>query len=301
MKQVFNLRKKRTASESISDTFFYLKVHFWNMAKGLLVYVGPFFLIGGVLSGIFNAQFLDFDTTPGYYSPLYFVSLGISALFYGIGGIVMQAYLVEYMRLGLNYTKEELTLQRVGEAIRQRFWSYLGVNFVFMVLFVIAMVIPMMLSVIASFLGPLIVFILMLYVFVAFSLYPFAMGVEQIGFFEAYKRSHVLIRNNWWKSFGYYILIFIIQGVMTGVIMMPIYGVVFYKTFSQAIHTGVAPEPTTMSTLVIVLSQVVYFVMLVFYSFTGVGFGLHYFSLVEHKEEIGLGEQIEAMNKSIDA
>jgi hypothetical protein len=59
MQTTFNLRKKRSVTDMVSDVFNYLKIHFLPLCKALLVLVSPFFLIGGIFMGLFYSNFFE--------------------------------------------------------------------------------------------------------------------------------------------------------------------------------------------------------------------------------------------------
>ena len=57
--RIINFTKARDFGDSLSDTFKFLKFEFKPLIKVLLIYVGPFLLITGFLSALYQSQALQ--------------------------------------------------------------------------------------------------------------------------------------------------------------------------------------------------------------------------------------------------
>ncbi|WP_075603862.1 DUF7847 domain-containing protein [Saccharicrinis aurantiacus] len=298
MYNTFQLRKKRTVSESVSDVFNYLKIHIWNLLKLMMVLVGPFFILGGILIGrVYGTMFSMFETTlePNPFDFALFIPAYILLI---IGGIFYQASIVSYMKMSLKHAKDEITLQLIFTDIKKYFWKYLGAGILLGIgISFVGFIVTLVLSIISPVLGVFVMMFGLIYLMIAFSIYPFSIGIEDASITDSFGRSFELIKGNWWSTFGYYILLYFIQGFISAIVIVPFYILAFYKMFSQLItNPNSQPDFSYLGSVMTFGIPIIMFVSLFLYCFYSVGFGMRYFSLVELKEEVGLAEQIEAMN-----
>lgn len=297
MQAKIDLRKKRTVSDMVSEIFNYLKIHILNIFIGLIIFAGPFYIVGSIFIGAFYGNLFSMIGTVGEPDITNMFTLIPAILCFMVGGVLFQAVIVAYMKLSLTLEKTEITLGLVYNDVRTYFWKYFGANLLFFFGVVMVMVILIIiLTFISPVLGAFASMFGIFYIMIAFSLFPFSISIENTSVINSIGRSYQLIKGHWWRTFGYYILVSIIQSFMAGIIMMPIYIIGFYNTFSSAITDGTAPDMTQVGVIFSIVMPIVMFINLFFYSFTGVGLGINYFSLVEIKEEVGLKEQIELMN-----
>ncbi len=299
----FNLRKKRTVSEMVSEVFNYLKIHIWNLFKVLLVIVGPFYIVGSIFIGRFYGGLFTMAATAVQPSASDFLMLIPSIILLFIGFLFYQLVIVSYLNLSLDYSKKDITIAMVFTRVKKRFWAMFGANLFFTFGMVIAFaVVGILLALISPILMVFVIYFAMIYVLIAFSLYPFPIEVENASIIESFKRSFELIKGNWWRSFGYYLLLYFIQSFIMGIFMMPIYFLVFFQAISQSMgNPGGAPDMSFLSTIMTIMMPVLMFISLFISSFYTIGFGIHYFSLVEQKDEVGLAQQIEALNTNSES
>lgn len=297
MQAKLNLRKKRTVSEMVSEIFNYLKIHIFNIFKALLIFAGPFYIVGSIFIGRFYGNLFSMIETMVDPDPSTFITLIPATILLMIGSIAFIGVIVGYMKLSLTLDKKEITLGLVYNEIRKYFWKYLGANLLVMFgIVIVVFLLGTLLTIVVPVLGVFVMMFGMIYIMIALSLFPFPIGIEESSAFNGITRSFQLIKNNWWRTFGFYILVSIIQSFMAGVIFMPIYIISMFNAFSSSITEGTPPDMQQIGFLFSIIMPIIMFISLFFYSFTGVGMGINYFSLVEQKEEVGLKEEIEAMN-----
>lgn len=295
--QTFNLRQKRDVPGMVSEIFNYLKIHIWNIVKAILIFAGPFYIVGSIFFGKFYGNMMSVIETDPMAVLSSMAKILPASLIMIFGYLIFLAVIVSYMKLSLTLSKNEITLGLIYNDAKQYLWKYVGANLLlFIGIMLASIILGIALTIISPVLGFLMFMVGIIYVIIASSLFPFAIGIENANVFESIGRSFKLIKNNWWRTFAYYILVSIIQSFMAGIIMMPIYIIGFYKTFSSAIMEGAIPNFDQLGAILTILLPIVTFVNLFFYAFTGVGMGINYFSLVEQKEEVGLKEQIELIN-----
>ncbi len=298
-----NLRKKRTVSEMVSEVFNYLKIHIWNLFKVLLVIVGPFYIVGSIFIGQFYGNFFTLAISAVQPSGGDFMMLIPSSILILIGILLYQLVIVSYMNLSLTYSKKEITIAMIFTHVKRKFWTMFGSNMLLMIgLIVTSIIVGILFSLITPFLAIFVIYLGLIYLMIALSLYTFPIGVENASAIGAFKRSFELIKGNWWRSFGYYILLYFIQAFIGALFMIPIYIILFYQLFSQSMgNPGTTPDMSFLGTAMTILMPVLMFIGLFISSFYAVGFGINYFSLVEMKEEIGLAQEIEALNDNSES
>jgi hypothetical protein len=222
-------------------------------------------------------------------------------ILFSIGGIFFMGTIIGYMKLSLSYDRKEITLGMVYGEIKKQFWRYFFSYLLLVVGVIITLGIPAgLLYFLSPVFIPFVIMIGMTYLMIALSIYPYTIGIENAPILKSFQRSFHLIKGKWWRTFGYYILLSILQGLLVYVIMIPVYIIGFYDLFASAISTGTQPDPQHMFNIISIVIPIMMFIQLFFYAFTAIGMGINYFTLVEIKEEVGLREQIEAMNTYID-
>lgn len=93
--------------------------------------------------------------------------------------------------------------------------------------------------------GVLLFFLLMfplIYAMLPLSFLPYVMVHEQIGFVDAFKRCFVIIKNNWWNTFGVYFVGSIISNFISGIFILPAYIIFFVQLMSTVQSGNVNPE-----------------------------------------------------------
>ncbi|MBK9099954.1 MAG: hypothetical protein IPM14_18030 [bacterium] len=111
---------------------------------------------------------------------------------------------------------------------------------------------------------------------------------EEIGFFDAVSRCIKLIKDNWWFTFGFILVIGIIQGFLTYALYIPTYIMMFVTAFS-----GVDSESSGLNRILYIITSIISSLGVILYSISTVAIAFHYYNLVERKEAPGLLEQID--------
>ena len=271
------LRKKREFGDLISDSFNYLREHFKPLFRILLSVPVPVILLGAIFIGLFYSNFFQ---TMTMYDPDELtgnlIQFFIGFLFYGIGSVLLHATVVEYMKASLNKTKNEITFNEVVDGLKKNFGRYLLSAIIIFTL---------------TFVGAMLCFIPGIWLSVVFSLYFFIIAIEGKDTGEAFNRSFSLIRNFWWRSFGLFILIGIIQTFLVYAVSLPISLLTGFITFSSENTTEMTQATQNMMAYTTPITMVISSLV---YSLVSIAAGINYFSIVEEKEEVGLKERIES-------
>ena len=147
-------------------------------------------------------------------------------------------------------------------------------------------------------LGIIIFIPLVIYLSVAMSKVFFIMIYERENVFNAISRSFNLISGKWWSTFGLLIVCYLIQSVISFVLVLPTY-VVHVVALYHTLQDGLASFQlsTWESVLSIVLTSISLIGANLLYAISLIAIAFQYFNLVEMKEGAGLMQEIEQMGK----
>ncbi|WP_425860618.1 hypothetical protein [Arthrobacter sp. TWP1-1] len=198
------------------------------------------------------------------------VSFSVSLLLTSILAVVIQmilqgALVIPVLRAVLN---RKTSFTQMWRLVRPRIVSllllallYAGAVFVTMgiyILIVVALIVGMdALSSGGNALGAIALSLLISLPFVAASVWigtkillaPAAIVVENVGPIASIKRSWILTRNNWWRTFGISILAAVIAGVIGSVITTP---VSMLASFLVPLMFGTEPDPEQMTNAIFI-------------------------------------------------
>ncbi|MEJ7829689.1 MAG: hypothetical protein WKF91_15875 [Segetibacter sp.] len=287
--QKIELRKIRDLSENLNDTFGFIRQNFKPLVTSFLIIAGIFMLANSILNGIYQGgvmggAFKDFmrgyedgvrgnrNTTRSpfwMFNETYFVVVVLA----WINFIAMSAVITCYMKLYDRLQKQAPTIQEVWDEFKKYFLKVLLYS------------VPIALLTAAGFAFCLIPGIYLAVVFVPFSI---AVIVEDETFGGAWNRCFALIKDNFWNSFGTYLLVYIIYSFSAGIIS----GVF-------ALLTGLASYFTTkdISTTIGIATSVLNIFSFVFYIVFYVSVVLHYFNLAERQYGTGVLQRLNTLGE----
>lgn len=274
---IINFREERDTSQKINATFGFIRQNFQVLMECLLLYVVPFALLAGIFMGIYLSRRLppeadeiryrtwgEYDFFNSITSFHYLVSVFFSFVSYVFLSLIICVYIVQYMdRQG------QVSAREVGQEVRSHFLT----------VFYAAFGIVLMCG-----LGYVLLLVPGIYLTIALSLFVIIMIREELGFVETIERCIHLIKGNWWSTFGFLLLLGIIQGLIGLAAALPVFLVEILKAF-QVPGAGYPLLTVAATSLASVLSIFLYVI-----SFTGIVF--QYFHLVEVKDGIGLLDQV---------
>lgn len=280
--QFMEIRKSRDFGEIISATFEFLRIHFKSISLSLLFYAGPFSFVGGVGYGMMNGKLFDYSTlTEGsvssiinlvIFGSIFYVFLLLATL---MSILIVNTYfdMVERSESKAPIPHTEVwnvAKERIGVTIFTSIVSFLliAVGMVFCILPGIWFLMPLSMIYILRFQEP------------------------HLGLVDAIKRSFFIIKDNWWITFGVYIVIAMIVGVMAQIFSLP--------TFIMTVVTGLTMtyDPSNSYSVVMTVINVFFGIVytvgtLLLSSITYIAMGFQYFSLVEQKDPVSLLKKIE--------
>ncbi|RDV14200.1 hypothetical protein DXT99_15520 [Pontibacter diazotrophicus] len=281
-KQKINLREERDFGDKLNATFYFIKTNFRPLLRALLLYVTPVALAAGIFSGLFQARTFQRMTGEATYSTFgdnvfmnqvtslnYILSMIFTLLSIFILSLTVYSFMVVYQ-------DEE------GEVQPAAVWEHIKANLVPVIYSGIAISVVTFLSIFFFGLG--------IYLGIVLSLFIIVMVREELGFIETVERCFYLIKGNWWATFGFLLIVGIIQGLIGVLAALPLGAVTMLRAFEV---------PGMDSDILLVVVNASASVLSIFlYCIYAVAIGFQYYNLVEQKDGIGLMEQVDLIGRS---
>lgn len=280
--EYIEFRKVRDFSETINDSFTFLKLQFRALFKPLL-YICGFFVLATMatqvlqqlktvkLLGLAKASsagngFMPTDISSYTFGVEYFLVLLFTML--SISAIYLVTYC--YIKLYKDQSNTSPHLEEVWTLFKQHIVRF----FVTSLLLTVLMVIGFVFCLIPGF-----------YLMPIVSLALPAMVMEDKGIADSFSRSIHLIKEHWWKTFGILLVASLITYFSMSILGLPSALLGFGAVFLQSSPTLVLIGSIFSSMLTAAAN--------LFYVFPAVVSTLCYFSLSEEKDGSGLFERIE--------
>lgn len=286
--QFMEIRKSRDFGEIISATFEFLRIHFKSISLSLLFYAGPFSFIGGVGYGMMNGKLFDYSLlTEGSISSIINLVIFGSIFYVFLLLATMMSILIVNTYIDLvekSESKAPIPHNEVWNVAKERIGVTIITSLVSFLLIAVGMVFCILPGI--WFLMPLSI------------IYILRFQEPHLGLVDAIKRSFFIVKDNWWMTFGVYIVIAMIVGVLVQIFSLP--------TTIMSIVTGLTMsiDPSGTYSIVITIFNVFFGIVstvgtLLLSSITYITMGFQYFSLVEQKDPTSLLKKIDTIgNKS---
>ena len=204
------------------------------------------------------------------YGSTYFILVGLSIL----NVVAMQVAIISYVKLYVQNNKVTPTIEEV--------WAEFKNYFIKTVFYLI----PIYLLII---LGLVFCLIPGIYLGVSLAVFSVVIIVEDETFSGAYSRCFKLIKDNFWTSFGIYIVVYIIYAVAAMIVssvMAVVSGLLSYFTTRDIATTiGIA------GSILNIFSNFFYIILFV-------SIILHYFNLTELKDGVGIQERLNKLGEA---
>jgi hypothetical protein len=305
-----DFRRVRDFGQLFNAVFEFLRGHGRTLGKHLLFIVGPVILLTGLVGYFITQNIQRYGTMPssGSMNPLMVFmdimpQIFIQILLFSMSYIAMMGIINEYV-----YSLEnEPENAGVVSVIWRNFSSRLGRHvanvivpglvstlpmFVFAVVLGIGLSEPEVMPVLALLIF-FIVLPLYLYLVIVLSIFPVVRVQENTGVVDGIKRCFNLMKGFFWRSFGFFFVLSIIQIVLSMVFRIPgiIVNIVLPMTVPD-LTLGTSPDDGSIG---IVLQAVHIMVSILsaagsqlLYVIGISGIVFQYFNLVERKEAVGM-------------
>jgi hypothetical protein len=273
-KQSIEFYKVRDFGDRISITFEFIRQHFVPLVKAIIYIAGPIIALLGTLSIIIMALFInDINLFNDNFTFALLTAIGAVVLFMFIFSILgLIVYL--YMQFVVESPGEEPEVDQIVSAVRANLGMGVG---------------TWLLTTIIITLGTLLLIIPGIYLAMPLSLVLIIRIMEKKSFSDALSRSLFLMKDHWWNTFGYYIIISFIQTILAYIFQIPY---LIISSFIPLVSLGSEGLLSTSGVLYI-FSAVVYFVgSYLLSTIQLIALGFQYFNLLELKESRGLKARI---------
>ncbi len=284
--QKIELRKTRDFSENLSDTFSFIRQNAKPLLTSFLAIAGIFMLAHSLLNGLYQRNavgiFRDLigrraNSGSPYDSPFatmfsgtYFILLLLALSNFIAMNVVVTCYMKLYDASGGSAP----TVEEVWNEFKKYFLK------------VLIYTIPITLLAIIGFL-----FCLVPGIYLSVVLAPFAVViiVEDETFGGGWSRCFAIIKDNFWVSFGIYILVYLICAFSGGTISLIVSGI-----------AGAVSYFTTrdIATTVVVVTSILNIFSYVFFLIFYVSVNLHYFTLTERHDGTGIMRRLDNLGQT---
>ena len=284
----FEFQKIRDFGENISDTFLFIRQESRPLLRSFFAICAVFILLNAVVAGLFQYNFLKtmaFDPYSGsidygarlrgVFSPLYFMTILTSVM----ALTSMEVALFGYIKLYTEKGNESPEIDEVWSLFKKYF---LKVFFYHLpILFIIII-------------GTVCCLIPGVYFFTVFAPFATILVIEELSFSEAFSRCFYLIREEFWLSFGIYVIAYILYYIAS---------MLFGGIFSGAGYLLKFLTSGSFFETQQVIQSFVNFFGLIFYIIPLTSITLHFFTLREKKDGTGIMNRIDSIgerNRNLD-
>lgn len=274
--------QRRDFGEKINASFTFVTEQIRGLGLSLLYIVGPVALVGGIISGMGQAELLGSaksldspDKLMSFYATLFSGSRLIGMVFTLLAYVLTSLVTFSYIRL---YRQQQSDKQIEVSAVWAEVQQYIGSG--------------VFLSIASAFMigfGMVLLIIPGIYVSVALTLAPAVLVFERQEMGQAISRSFKLVSGNWWSVAGLLLVMAIIVSILSMVFTLPsgILGGLF--------GAGVLKDVTILTTIFTALASVGGAVL---QGLSATASAFQYFSLIEEKEGTGLIRQIDSIGEA---
>jgi hypothetical protein len=277
----FRLEKVRDFGLLFTDTFLFIKYNFKNLLKGMLYYVLPFGLLHGVVLGLLQYETLlplasGNPISTSFSSPTIIYSTLASYFFMLLSYTVAISFIMEYIKLYRNKSNNNIEINEVGKAMLNNIPKTLGaliLSGILVILGLILLIIPgIYIGVCISLVIPIIIF-----------------EDETIG--NAISTCFNLIKNNWWNTFAFLLVMGIISSLLNFVFQLP--SSIYQIMTTMFMTTG---DPMTLNksiTIIFSIIQAIGYAFMQLLPLTAIA--IQYFNLIERKQSPALLKDLETV------
>lgn len=268
----------------INCTFTFVSQNFKKLLMAIMINAGIFILITAIIGGIIHSgtfsMLAKVGSQGGGGNPgMMFTNL--NSIFYlqmlmGLSAWLTQTALMltvyGYIKLYTERGQSGFEISDIREIVKKDFFH------IFIVVIPIGFIIG---------LAAILLIIPGIYVGIVFSIIFPIIILERKSLGDAISRSFYLVKENWWVTFGIFFIMTVVAGMIYYVFLIPTYVIFFMQSLN-----GLALTPTIKS-LYAVFGSIGYIVLYTVTSVVYISMAIHYYSLVEKKDQPTLLQKIE--------
>ena len=284
---IITFKKERDLGAIITDTFKFIRENWKEYFLTVLKIVGPFLIVGLIVMVLFLFSMSDLfseigavETNPTGFLPQLF-SFAFTLFF---------VFVIMYTLLSMSslyfiksYIKNNGTpiFSEVKENILKNIWKFLGLGF---------------LVTIVSFFGFMFCYLPGVYLIVVLSLASSVMVFEDKNVGDSFSHSFILIKGEWWNTFGVLIVVWLLLSILGQAFSIP---VMIYQFIKMGTVMG-GNDPTEIFSIFkdpiyLVLNVFSYVFQFILYSIPLISTVFIYYDLNEQKNLTGTFEKIDSL------
>ncbi len=309
--EVFELEKERDFSRKIEGTFSFIRLNFKAFAQSLLFLVSPLALLTGIFQGL-GQLYVSVKPEPvssdASMAEILENVLAMQQQSFSVWQLlaVLMMLLSSFMLTIVVYSFIEVYRQRkqvifqdvlsfvkyfTGPVLKMYLLLIVVMLGIALVLILASKAITVTLGEEAVVLGMIVLFFLMFYFMVMFSLCPAIVVFENASATYALSRAKHLIHKKWWSTFGLLIIMAFISYFMSAIFSIPA-GII-------AMLKALGINSVFTSTALVIFSTVVSNIgTTLIASISHVALSLQYFNLIELKEGKGTWHSIDSIGNN---
>lgn len=208
MREPISFNQVRDFGGLFNATFEFLRQEFKPFGKMLLIYALPVAFVATIIVSYATYMQLDVmigepqSTLGSNYILSTLLSAFTSLLIYFIFSLISYSYLAAYIKMGAN----NFTTSDVLSIAKSKWLLLLAINIVY---------------VIASFIGLIILVIPGIYLSILLYFAAYAYFTEDTSFRGSFKRSIDVVTDNWWFSFGFILVFYLMISIASSIFYVP--------------------------------------------------------------------------------
>lgn len=283
---VINFKERRDFGQILNTTFLFARQNMRLLGKALLIYAGPFILIAGFTSGLYQLSSINYNPASLRYGDYEHLTSMIMYLSIYMAGLILSntmimATVYGYLKLYIQEGKENITLDKIWALIRKNYFRLL----------------------LSAFLGGLMIVVGFLfcilpgvYLAISFSFLFVIMVYEEKGFGSALRRSFSLTHFQFWWTLLIVMVLGFIIGLVGYLFSLPQVILSFVYTTNSLSSGSEMPESGKYIMIILAIVATAFNSMLSAIPFIGIT--LQYFNIVEQKESPALLQKIEEIGQN---
>ena len=201
MKAKINLLKVRNFEKNMNVTVEFLKQNYLNILKSILIFI-PFMLIPTYFLYNFQGNMLDIATAFEFDFVNYILGLITMYIISQMAFIFITAYMVVYSQSA----DGKVDISIVWEKTKDSALPLIGGFFIYMI---------------AIILGSILLIIPGIIIAIHWSFFTYVYIAEGKSVFGSFSRSSQLVKNNWWKIFGFCIVAILVASIISSTLSLP--------------------------------------------------------------------------------
>lgn len=277
-----NFKQERDLGITLQDASTFIKQNFGKIMKPtLIVAIVPLILSTVVMVMAMQSLYGNMASAPN--DP--------TAIFSAMGAMIpaylllMITYVMTYVMF-IGYIKlyaagqENITLSDLLPILKSK---------------TIPLIFSSIILIIVIYIGMILCFFPGMYLAIVFAQFYAISIIEDSGFSATWKRCFYLIKDNWWSTFGLYIVTYLVTIGLLIVLYIPMYIIMGLEMFKAVDQNDSSQIFNSMSTMMSYIMPIYYLIGLLVSLLFAVVSSLRYFSLVEQKDGSGEREIIEQL------